>query len=80
MDFYYRSQANKYTPEELMLMKTQDIGYIFQKVQSEKKVINTYIMKLWATNWFFEINMLVIIMSLINLENWKVNCDAALSW
>ncbi|KAB2615746.1 U3 small nucleolar RNA-associated protein 11 [Pyrus ussuriensis x Pyrus communis] len=35
------SRANKYTPEELLLMKTQDIGYIFQKVQSEKKVINT---------------------------------------
>lgn len=33
------SQANKYTPEELMLMKTQDIGYILQKVQSEKKKI-----------------------------------------
>ncbi|XP_068311814.1 probable U3 small nucleolar RNA-associated protein 11 [Pyrus communis] len=47
------SRANKYTPEELLLMKTQDIGYIFQKVQSEKKVINKYIMKLWATEWFF---------------------------
>ncbi|XP_059631927.1 probable U3 small nucleolar RNA-associated protein 11 [Cornus florida] len=33
------SQANKYTQEELMLMKTQDIGYILQKVQSEKKKI-----------------------------------------
>ncbi|CAK9176276.1 unnamed protein product [Ilex paraguariensis] len=33
------SQANKYTPEELMLMKTQDIGYILQKVQTEKKKI-----------------------------------------
>lgn len=33
-----RSQANKYTQEELMLMKTQDIGYILQKIQSEKKV------------------------------------------
>uniref|UniRef100_A0A7N0TNL2 U3 small nucleolar RNA-associated protein 11 n=1 Tax=Kalanchoe fedtschenkoi TaxID=63787 RepID=A0A7N0TNL2_KALFE len=31
------SQANKYTQEELMLMKTQDIGYILQKLQSEKK-------------------------------------------
>jgi U3 small nucleolar RNA-associated protein 11 len=30
--------ANKYTPEELMLMKTQDMGYILQKLQSEKKV------------------------------------------
>ncbi|KAF4388975.1 hypothetical protein CsatB_009871 [Cannabis sativa] len=33
------SEANKYTPEELMLMKSQDIGYILQKVQSEKKKI-----------------------------------------
>ncbi|KAF8395622.1 hypothetical protein HHK36_019572 [Tetracentron sinense] len=33
------SQANNYTQEELMLMKTQDIGYILQKVQSEKKKI-----------------------------------------
>ncbi|XP_012073157.1 probable U3 small nucleolar RNA-associated protein 11 isoform X2 [Jatropha curcas] len=31
------SQANKYTQEELMLMKTQDIGYVLQKLQSEKK-------------------------------------------
>ncbi|XP_043694979.1 probable U3 small nucleolar RNA-associated protein 11 [Telopea speciosissima] len=33
------SEAKKYTNEELMLMKTQDIGYIFQKIQSEKKKI-----------------------------------------
>ncbi|XP_007028317.2 PREDICTED: probable U3 small nucleolar RNA-associated protein 11 [Theobroma cacao] len=33
------SQANKYTQEELMLMKTQDMGYILQKMQSEKKKI-----------------------------------------
>ncbi|XP_028761368.1 probable U3 small nucleolar RNA-associated protein 11 isoform X2 [Neltuma alba] len=32
------SEANKYTHEELMLMKTQDIGYVLQKVQSERKV------------------------------------------
>ncbi|XP_073067197.1 probable U3 small nucleolar RNA-associated protein 11 [Primulina eburnea] len=31
------SQANKYTNEELMLMKTQDMGYILQKLQTEKK-------------------------------------------
>lgn len=34
------SEANKYTQEELMLMKTQDIGYILQKLQSEKKKID----------------------------------------
>ncbi|XP_015573737.1 probable U3 small nucleolar RNA-associated protein 11 [Ricinus communis] len=39
------SQANKYTEEELLLMKTQDIGYILQKLQSEKKKIE----KLTAT-------------------------------
>ncbi|GFP80874.1 probable U3 small nucleolar RNA-associated protein 11 [Phtheirospermum japonicum] len=33
------SEANKYTKEELMLMKTQDIGYIQQKLQTEKKKI-----------------------------------------
>lgn len=33
------SEANKYTPEELMLMKTQDMAYILQKLQSEKKKI-----------------------------------------
>ncbi|KAK5812556.1 probable U3 small nucleolar RNA-associated protein 11 [Gossypium arboreum] len=33
------SQANKYTQEELMLMKTQDIGYILQKLRSERKKI-----------------------------------------
>ncbi|KAK6918085.1 Small-subunit processome, Utp11 [Dillenia turbinata] len=32
-------EANKYSAEELMLMKTQDIGYVLQKVQSEKKKI-----------------------------------------
>ncbi|PIA30784.1 hypothetical protein AQUCO_05400113v1 [Aquilegia coerulea] len=33
------SDAKQYTQEELALMKTQDIGYLFQKIQSEKKKI-----------------------------------------
>ncbi|XAR69834.1 hypothetical protein NMG60_11001562 [Bertholletia excelsa] len=33
------SEANRYTQEELTLMKTQDIGYILQKLQSERKKI-----------------------------------------
>lgn len=33
------NEANKYTPEELLLMKTQDIGYVLQKIQSEKKKV-----------------------------------------
>ncbi|KAI3466972.1 hypothetical protein Pfo_023635 [Paulownia fortunei] len=33
------SEANKYTKEERILMKTQDIGYILQKLQTEKKKI-----------------------------------------
>lgn len=33
------SQVNKYTAEQLMLMKTQDAGYILQKMQSEKRKI-----------------------------------------
>ncbi|CAI0434763.1 unnamed protein product [Linum tenue] len=34
-----RGEANKYTQDELMLMKTQDIGYVLQKLQSEKKKV-----------------------------------------
>ncbi len=33
------TEANKYTQEELLLMKTQDIGYVLQKVQNERKKI-----------------------------------------
>nr|XP_043633952.1 probable U3 small nucleolar RNA-associated protein 11 [Erigeron canadensis] len=33
------SEANKYTAEELLLMKSQDMGYILQKILSEKKKI-----------------------------------------
>ncbi|CAI0431329.1 unnamed protein product [Linum tenue] len=41
VDGIHRSvgEANKYTQEELMLMKTQDIGYVLQKLQSEKKKV-----------------------------------------
>ncbi|KAJ4750636.1 U3 small nucleolar RNA-associated protein 11 [Rhynchospora pubera] len=34
-----RDEANKYTAEELLVMKTQDIGYVLQKLQSEKKKV-----------------------------------------
>jgi len=44
------SEANKYTPEELMLMKTQDIGYVLQKVQSEKKKIERLTAMLHSIN------------------------------
>lgn len=33
-----RSRAKQYSNEELLLMKTQDIQYVLQKAQSEKKV------------------------------------------
>ncbi|KAL9237125.1 hypothetical protein vseg_011711 [Gypsophila vaccaria] len=33
------NEVNKHTPEELLLMKTQDIGYVLQKIQSEKKKV-----------------------------------------
>jgi hypothetical protein len=33
-----KDEVNKYSAEELMIMKTQDIGYVFQKWQSEKNV------------------------------------------
>ncbi|KAM7509569.1 hypothetical protein LguiA_020022 [Lonicera macranthoides] len=44
------SVANKYTPEELMLMKTQDIGYVLQKVQTEKKKIEKLTAMLHSLN------------------------------
>ncbi|KAK9062454.1 hypothetical protein SSX86_019640 [Deinandra increscens subsp. villosa] len=34
-----RGGSNEYTEEQLLLMKSQDIGYILQKLQSEKKKI-----------------------------------------
>uniref|UniRef100_A0A1J3FGN2 U3 small nucleolar RNA-associated protein 11 n=1 Tax=Noccaea caerulescens TaxID=107243 RepID=A0A1J3FGN2_NOCCA len=34
-----KEEVNKYSAEELMIMKTQDIGYVFQKWQSEKNKI-----------------------------------------
>uniref|UniRef100_A0A2N9EL32 U3 small nucleolar RNA-associated protein 11 n=1 Tax=Fagus sylvatica TaxID=28930 RepID=A0A2N9EL32_FAGSY len=42
------NEANKYTPEELMLMKTQDMGYILQKLQSEKKVDGCFYCKTYG--------------------------------
>ncbi|KAF7116605.1 hypothetical protein RHSIM_RhsimUnG0021500 [Rhododendron simsii] len=44
------SQANKYTEEELMIMKTQDIGYVLQKLQSEKKKIEKLTAVLQSTD------------------------------
>ncbi|CAO2166767.1 unnamed protein product [Urochloa humidicola] len=34
-----KPEANKYTEEELLLLKNKDMGYIFQSMQSEKKKI-----------------------------------------
>ncbi|XP_006832868.2 probable U3 small nucleolar RNA-associated protein 11 [Amborella trichopoda] len=34
------NQANTFSQEELLLMKTQDIGYVLQKAQSEKKKVD----------------------------------------
>ncbi|CAK9309668.1 unnamed protein product [Citrullus colocynthis] len=42
--------ANRYTAEQLMLMKTQDAGYILHKMQSEEKKIE----KLTATLHFLD--------------------------
>ncbi|GAU24145.1 hypothetical protein TSUD_83800 [Trifolium subterraneum] len=33
------NEDNKYTQDELILMKTQDIGYVLQNLQSEKKKV-----------------------------------------
>lgn len=35
---HFRPEANKYTEEELLLLKNKDMGYILQSIQSEKKV------------------------------------------
>lgn len=35
---HFRPEDNKYTEEELLLLKNKDMGYILQSVQSEKKV------------------------------------------
>ncbi|KAL9249812.1 putative U3 small nucleolar RNA-associated protein 11 [Drosera capensis] len=47
-------EANKYSPEELMLMKTQDKGYLMQKIQSEKKASLGKIEKLEASLHFLD--------------------------
>ena len=79
-----RSEANKYTQEELMLMKTQDMGYILQKVQSEKKVrallwiVLLFLMGFCAKycdNGGLTGKVLVFL-----AENWKANSLASLYW
>ncbi|KAJ4896263.1 putative U3 small nucleolar RNA-associated protein 11 [Raphanus sativus] len=42
-------EINKYSAEELMIMKTQDIGYVFQKWQSEKNKIEKLTASLQCT-------------------------------
>ncbi|GFZ06538.1 hypothetical protein Acr_18g0007080 [Actinidia rufa] len=39
LKFFTGAKLTNTTPEELMLMKTQDIGYVLQKLQTEKKKI-----------------------------------------
>lgn len=50
-------------------MKTQDIGYVLQKVQSDKKVVNNFTEKLFIEFYFYEFNLVVIILLLFNAEN-----------
>lgn len=50
-------------------MKTQDIGYVLQKVQSDKKVVNNFTVKLFIEFYFYEFNLMVIILLLFNAEN-----------
>uniref|UniRef100_A0A453FRM6 U3 small nucleolar RNA-associated protein 11 n=1 Tax=Aegilops tauschii subsp. strangulata TaxID=200361 RepID=A0A453FRM6_AEGTS len=42
---------NKYTEEERMLLKHKDMGYIFQAVQSERKVCGDF--EIFKTNEYF---------------------------
>ncbi|CAN8254133.1 unnamed protein product [Cochlearia groenlandica] len=44
-----KEEINKYSAEELMIMKTQDIGYVFQKRQSEKSKIDKLTASLQCT-------------------------------
>ncbi|XP_010514466.1 PREDICTED: probable U3 small nucleolar RNA-associated protein 11 isoform X1 [Camelina sativa] len=44
-----KDEVNKYSAEELMIMKTQDIGYVFQKWQSEKNKIDKLTSSLQCT-------------------------------
>ncbi|KAG2260946.1 hypothetical protein Bca52824_080240 [Brassica carinata] len=44
-----KEEINKYNAEELMIMKTQDIGYVFQKWQSEKNKIDKLTASLQCT-------------------------------
>ncbi|XP_013709968.2 probable U3 small nucleolar RNA-associated protein 11 isoform X2 [Brassica napus] len=44
-----KEEINKYSAEELMIMKTQDIGYVFQKWQSEKNKIDKLTASLQCT-------------------------------
>ncbi|KAG7635100.1 Small-subunit processome Utp11 [Arabidopsis suecica] len=44
-----KDEVNKYSAEELMIMKTQDIGYVFQKWQSEKNKIDKLTASLQCT-------------------------------
>ncbi|CAH2063394.1 unnamed protein product [Thlaspi arvense] len=44
-----KEEVNKYNAEELLIMKTQDIGYVFQKWQSEKNKIDKLTASLQCT-------------------------------
>lgn len=83
VSFCCRSEANKYTSEELMLMKTQDMGYILQKLQSEKKVDWCFYCK--THGW-----LIAFLQSFLegfgygipwfNAENWEAGGRVALCW
>lgn len=45
-----KDEVNIYSAEELMIMKTQDVGYVFQKWQSEKNKIDKLTASLQCTN------------------------------
>jgi len=47
---HFRPEDNKYTEEELLLLKNKDMGYILQSVQSEKKVCDD--VKLFRANMY----------------------------
>lgn len=73
-----RGEANKYSEEELFLMKSQDIGYILQKVLSEKKVdwCTNRVLLLWSEMLYYTLLKPFLFIA----ENRTTNCNTTLTW
>ncbi|KAF5184452.1 embryo sac development arrest, partial [Thalictrum thalictroides] len=74
------SNAKQYIQEELTLMKTQDIGYLFQKIQKKQKKYNYSLRrrKSYLSQFKFQIPLEGIQLSLI--ENWERERRGSMTW